>query len=219
MTYHFAAIQRGDTVQLVDADQKVIFKRVDSHLVKQYQAIVLHEMDLQFCQSCLRELNSLDYNKQSERAEAYWISCIARFFKCFGESKARSKLSASKIFKTNAESTTDYEYFRALRNKHVVHDENPFSDVLVAVAINASEQETSFVEIFATPIHFFTIKSDLDRLENLVKKALDWITERRTQLEENLNVTYAQWTRTSLLALPDLTTTMPNRNDVFLTRK
>ncbi|HVK57128.1 MAG TPA: hypothetical protein VM532_19120 [Burkholderiales bacterium] len=219
MTYRFAEIRRGTTIQLVDADHKAIFKRIDGHLVKQYQAIVLHELDLRFCQSCLCELKSLDYNRQSERAEAYWISCVTRFFKCFGESKARAKLSASKIFKPDAGSTADFEYFRALRNKHIVHDENSFSDVLVAVAVNASEQEPPFVEVFASPIHLFTIEGDLERLGNLVKKALEWIAERRSQLEEALTATYIQWTRERLLALPDLTAAGPSQNDVFLTRK
>lgn len=219
MIYNTAMIKRGNTFQLIDADRKVIFKRVEGHLVKQYQAIVLHELDLKFCQICLHALKSLDFNKESMLAEAYWISCITRFFKCFGESKARSKLSASKIFKTNAESTTDFNYFRALRNKHIVHDENPFSDVLVAVAINAAEQEPSFVEVFASSFTNFTIEVDLGRLENLVKNAIDWIAERRNQLEEMLNVTYAQWSRERLLALPDLSVTAPNKDDVFLTRK
>jgi hypothetical protein len=218
MTYRIAAIQKGATAQIIDADGKVLFKRIDGNVEKQYRAVVLHELDLRFCQSCLRELKSLDYNKQSELAEAYWVSCITRFFKCFGQSKARPNLPASKIFKTDADSTSKFEYFRALRNKHIVHDENPFSDVLVTVAVNASDRGTPFVEVFGAPIHLFMVESDLVRLEDLVNKALEWVGDRRRKFEEQLTATYCRWPREKLLALRDVVIQPPSDKDVFSTR-
>lgn len=218
MTYRIAAIQNGATTQIIDADRKVFFKRIDGNVEKQYRAVVLHELDLQFCQNCLRELKSLDYNKQSELAEVYWISCITRFFKCFGQSKARPNLSGSKIFKADPVSTTEFEYFRALRNKHIVHDENPFSDVLVMVAVNASDQGPPFVEVFGAPIHLSTIKSDLVRLEGLVKKARAWVANRRLEFEKQLTATYSPWLRDKLLSLPDVLIRPPSDKEVLSTR-
>ena len=218
MTYRIAVLKRGSILQLVDADRKVIFKQINNLVAEQLQAMALHEVDLIFCRSCLSELDTLDYAKQSERAEAFWISCITRFFKCFGKSKARSKLSATKIF-NNAESAEIFKFFRALRNKHIVHDENPFSDALVAIAINASEQGEPVIEVFASPIHLFLIGgAEIERLRLLVDTTFEWVTSRRIELEKKLTSEYSQWTRDRLLALPDLKVSPPNSSDVFVKR-
>lgn len=222
MTYQFAAIRRRSTFQLVDPNHKVIFKKIDDHhdhIVKQLQAIVLHEVDLRFCRYCLKELRSLNWEKQSELAEAFWISCIGRFFKCFGGSKARSQLSATKIFKANPQVKEVFKHFQALRDKHIVHDENPFSQAFVAVAINASEHDQLMVEVFASPIHLFMINdTEIERLHQLIDETFAWVSEKRIELEKTLTTTYSQWTRDRLLALPNLTTIAPDSNDVFITR-
>ena len=218
MNYNIAALKKGAITQIIDAGQKVLFKRIDGSIEKQYRASILHKHDLQFCQSCLRELKLLDFNMQSELAEAYWISCITRFFKCFGQSKARSSLPASKIFKFDSGSTSDFEYFRALRNKHIVHDENPFADVLVAVTVNASDQGIPFVGVFGAPIHVFTIETYLVRLTGLVERALEWVEHSRRRLEEQLTATYTGWPREKLLELRDLVIQPSSDGDVFSTR-
>lgn len=219
MTYQIAAIRRGSTFQFVDSNHKVIFKRIDDRVTKQLQAIVLHEVDLHFCRYCLNELKSLDCEKQSELAEAFWISCIARFFKCFGNSKARFQLSATKIFRTNPQAKEVFKYFQALRDKHIVHDENPFSQAFVVIAINASEHGNSVAEVFVSPIHLFMINTaELERLRQLIDTTFAWVSEKRVNLEKKLAVAYGQLTRDRLLALPDWTTNAPDPNDVFITR-
>lgn len=216
----FTGIRRGgSTIQLVDPHRKVILKQINDHVAKQLQAIVLHEVDLYFCCYCLNELASLDCEKESDLAEAFWISCIARFFKCFGGSKARSQLSARKIFKSNPQGNEAFKYFKALRDRHIIHDENPFSEAFVAIAINPPEHKNSVAQVFGGPVHLFTINSaDLKRLRQLIDTTLAWVSGKRVELEKALTVTYGQWTRDRLLALPDVTTSCPDPNDVFRTR-
>lgn len=216
MTYRIAAIKRGDTYQLVDADGKVLLKQINGDVAKQLHALLLHEVDLEFCRGCFHHLESLDHNTQSHLVEAYWTSCIVRFFKCFGHSKARKMLSPSEIFRVKT--TADFDYFRALRNKHVVHDENPYSDVLVTVAINASPTEPPFVEVFGSPIHLSTVQADLGRLRSLVSQALEFVTKKRRLLEQELTSTYEQLSRERLLALPDLVIGPTSESDVSVTR-
>ena len=219
MEYRIAAIQRGATFQLVDQGRKVILKRADSEMARQLQAIALHELDLSFCRYCVTQLASVDYEKQSDLAEAFWISCIARFYKCFGNSRARTQLSEQKIFKGKPKAQLAYKYFRALRDKHIIHDENPYSQGIVVVAINPPEAPDLLEKVFATTIHVYIINElELKRLSELIDSTYAWVREKRAELEKLLTETYSQWTREQLLALPDLTTTSPGLTDVYLSR-
>jgi hypothetical protein len=218
MTYRFAAVKCGSSVQLVDPDRKTLFKEISGRAATELRALALHEVDLRFCKSCLEELRKLNYEIESERAEAFWISCITRFYKCFGGSKARSRLSVKKIFGTS-ESTEAFEFFRALRNKHIVHDENPFSDAHVVVAVHQSGDGENAVNVFASPIHLFLIgDAEIERVRRLVDITLDWVTDKHKRLEEMLTAEYRQWPREKLLALPDLIITSPDMGQVYVTR-
>jgi len=196
----------------------MIFKRIDDQVAQQLQTIALHEIDLNFCLFCLSQLKSLNTNKQSDLAEALWVSCIARFFKCFGKSKARFPLSARTIFKSDPKLHDAYRYFRALRNKHIIHDENALSRAFVAVVINPPEHENPVAEVDAWPLHVFLVDVDREPLRNLIDATHTWVTGRRTELEKALAVTYGQWTRDKLLALPDLAIPFPRQDDVFTAR-
>jgi hypothetical protein len=56
--------------------------------------MTLHQFDLNYCQQALDALMILDGHSQPIYAEALWIASIARYFKCFGENKSRTQLSA-----------------------------------------------------------------------------------------------------------------------------
>lgn len=218
MTYRFAAVKRGRHLQLVDADEKVLFKQVSGPLVHQLQSVALHEVDLRFCKACLKELRALNWEKQSDQAEAYWIACITRFFKCFGGSKSRVKLSARKIFVTPPTDDT-FAFYLALRNKHIVHDENAFSNAHVVVAINTDDVSDPLKEVFVSPVHLFIINEvELDRLSLLVETASDWVVSKRVELEQLLENKYKPWARTRLFALPDLIVSSPDMDQVFIAR-
>ncbi len=70
-------------------------KRIDDPIAKQLQAMTLHHIDLSFCRGTLAEIVGLDRSTQPLLAEALWVSCIARYFKCFGDNKTRTQLSSS----------------------------------------------------------------------------------------------------------------------------
>ena len=214
-----AAIKRGAGHQLVDRDRKLILKRADSGIARQLQAIALHELDLRFCRYCLTQLASVDKEQQSDLAEAFWISCIARFYKCFGNSRARTKLSEKKIFKGKPEAQLAYKFFSALRDKHIIHDENPYSQAVVAVAINPSEAPDLLKGVGAMTIPLYIInENNVKRLSELIDSTYAWVLERQAELVKLLTETYSQRTRDQLLALPDLTVNKPEDDDVYLSR-
>src|SRR5262249_43070251 len=119
----------------------VALKRIDDPIARQLQGITLHQFDLAFCKTALDWLGRIDRLATPLIAEALWVSAITRYFKCFGENKARTQLSAKKVLKEHPGAGDVFGYFQDLRDKHIVHDENPYSQSLVAIALNAQDAQ------------------------------------------------------------------------------
>ena len=135
----------------------------------------------------------------------------------FGQSEARSKLAARKIFKSN-DSVEISAFFDALRNKHIVHDENPFSDAFVALAVETAEPQPA-AEVFASPIHLFIIDEyQISRSRQLVDTALTYVNAQCGAREKKIAAEYDQHSRDQLTALPDLEIRSPDSDAVFVTR-
>src|SRR5688500_6411527 len=84
--------------------------------------LALHLQDLEFATGCLSGINS---NTDGLMREALWRSAVVHFFKCFGEG-VRSRLVPEAIYQSDSEGAEVFRYFRNLRNKHFVHDENSY---------------------------------------------------------------------------------------------
>jgi hypothetical protein len=101
--------------------------RLTTPTAKRLADLVLHEKDLSFCERALQIFaNSLDRG-QNDLPQAIWISVLTKFYSCFGDSKARSALDATKVYMGTPEAMEIFEFFRQMRNKHIVHDENNYN--------------------------------------------------------------------------------------------
>ena len=69
--------------------------------------------------------------------QGLWRSAVEHCMKCFSSSEARSKLNPKKVFKGDPEALEIHEYFRNLRNKHIAHDENAYSQCIPGAVLNA----------------------------------------------------------------------------------
>jgi hypothetical protein len=87
-------------------------------------ALSLHHFDISFCQRILKEHQLKFVNEYSDVSLALWIAVLTKFMSCFQHSKARPRLDPQKVYGTNPTAMQDFELLMALRNKHVVHDEN-----------------------------------------------------------------------------------------------
>jgi hypothetical protein len=85
--------------------------------------MTLHLSDLYFCEAALEQIDRLD-SRRGVIAEALWVAAIARYFKCFGSSQSRAQLSAKKILKSHPGAEEVFDYFKNLRDKHLIHDES-----------------------------------------------------------------------------------------------
>ncbi|MGD0828607.1 MAG: hypothetical protein ABSA09_11055 [Desulfobaccales bacterium] len=117
----------------------IAIKLIQDPMDRELQPMALHHVDLSFCHEALIRINTLDKSKDQLNIQSLWISSITIFFKCFPSNKARKQLSAQKILKNQIGAVDVFSYFKNLRNKHIIHDENPYSQSFVAVALMKPE--------------------------------------------------------------------------------
>lgn len=201
-----------------DYPDAVALKRIETPIARQLQAVTLHQFDLTFCRDALAELAGLNRAKNVTVVEGLWVAAIARYFKCFGDNKSRSQLSARKILKQHPGAEAVFTYFQNLRDKHIIHDENPFTQAFTGVAVNGPEAPYK-ADIISLAFNAFTVDdAHLTQLTQLVDVTLKWVDVKRDQLHNNLGREYEQWPRERLLALPDIQYAVPTADVVGVKR-
>ena len=93
-------------------------------IARRVEALGLHHFDISFCRRILEEHHAKFLQDYSDLSLALWIAVVTKFMSCFQRSKARSPLDPRKVYGPNSTAFRDFELLMALRNKHVVHDEN-----------------------------------------------------------------------------------------------
>jgi hypothetical protein len=172
--------------------------------------LALHRADLEFANSCLDAIN-LSSEEPFVIREALWRSAIVHFTKCFARSEARFQLSSSKILKDEPpEASMAFEYFKQVRNKHLVHDENSYAQSVPGAILNDETKSYKIEKI----VCFAAIAGTLDQancgnLKLLIQKALSWVIAEFDQLCDALTVELEREPYEKLLAMKSLTLRAP----------
>lgn len=209
----------GDKLHIEGYPDAVALKQIDDVIARQLRAIALHRFDLNFCRESLADLTRLDRGAQPLLAEALWVSSIARYFKCFGKNKARTQLTPKKVLKEHPGAEKVFAYFQDLRDKHIIHDENPYSQAFTALVLNAQGAKFKVADIISLAMNALTVDDDhLRSFSQLVEVTLAWVDAKRNALHNILGKEYEQWKYEDLLALPDISYTTPTSDKVGITR-
>lgn len=202
-----------------DYPEAIALKRIDTPIARQLQAVTLHQFDLVFCRDALAEIARLNMAENATVVEGLWVAAIARYFKCFGSNKSRSQLSLQKIFKSHPGAEVVFAYFQDLRDKHIIHDENPFTQAFAGVAVNGLEAQYKVADIITLAFNAFTVDdAHLTQLAQLVDVSLTWVNEKRDELHNHLARDYEQWSHEKLLGLPDIQYIAPTADAVGVKR-
>jgi len=109
----------------------------------------LHKSDLEHSLDCLVEISKLSESEKRNGliGVVLWEQAIVYFLKCFGSSLSRFQLDFEKILRSDSGAKVAFEYFKNLRNKHLVHDENSFAQSLTGAIINSSSSKRKVAKI------------------------------------------------------------------------
>jgi hypothetical protein len=209
----------GDGIHIEGYPNAVGVRRIKDRHAQQLQALVLHRSDLNYCREALTALAGLDRSAQPLLAEALWLSAIARYFKCFGNSGARTQLSRKRVLKDHPGADEVFAYFRKLRDKHLIHDENPYSQSFCGVVLNARAAESKVADIIAMTMNPGPVDDDnIGSFSQLVGLALAWVEAKHDELHTHIRQMYEAWTYEDLLALPMISYTVPTSDEVGVAR-
>jgi hypothetical protein len=98
--------------------------QLTGHKARRVAALSLDHFDISFCDRLLEEHHHKFVQDYSDLSLALWIAVVTKFMSCFKTSKARPPLDPQKVFGSNSTALQNFNLLMALRDKHVVHDEN-----------------------------------------------------------------------------------------------
>jgi len=152
----------------------------------------LHQSDLIFCEQAMQlfglHLQTSVENQSNENnlmnRTIFWIAILTKFLGCFKKSKARMRLEKDDVFKDSDDARGAFDYFEALRDKHIVHDENPLNIIAVGVVLGESNK---IIDIVSLKLQADTAssQSDAQNLYNLITHTLKYVAlELDTSLQD-----------------------------------
>jgi hypothetical protein len=177
-----------------------------------------HRADLEFAKECLIAINSIP-DPLGVAREALWRSAVIFFIKCFGGGSVRSQLQSMQVFKNDAESQGCFTYFKDMRNKHFVHDENAFSQAYPAAAINDGTKSYKVERVFAFPLAVAMLdQANYSNLSLLIEKTLSWVWDNFEKLCVVITTELEKKSYQELAALPQPKFVVPGPAEMALRR-
>lgn len=183
--------------------------------------LALHQADITHCVVAIEWLmDDAFISSDSFLVQSVWLACIGRFFKCFGKSKARKQLSIHDIVANEPlDARRVFDYFKALRNKHLIHDENAYSQGIVGVVVNAPDASIRIADIVTSVTTSRTDDQEHIRaFGQLVACVNLWLGSRREEIHQILARRYENYEYEDLLKLPSPVYKAPLSNEVFTKR-
>lgn len=163
---------------------------VDGAVARRLGHLALHRSDLEFVCLCLDAMEQLPQDQEGIRT-ALWTSAVVHYVKCFGDSKKRFQLDPTQVHRgCSPETRQAFEFFKSLRNKHIVHDENGYKQSTVGAIINAGNKPFKIEKVVAMTFTFQVHGPENRRnLRLLTQRALGWVA---AQFDECAGLVSAQ---------------------------
>ena len=156
--------------------------RLDDPKAKRLADLALHRADLVFAKECLEGINLVSEQPYTLR-EGLWRAAIVHFMKCFGSSQSRFSLNAKQVYKGDTGAMVAFEYFKALRDMHLVHDANSYAQCPAGAILNKKDASRKIAKIVCTSFFGATLdQGNYGNLHRLVTFAQEWVIRQFDEL-------------------------------------
>ena len=185
---------------------------------QQLSELASHRNDLQVALVSLEGINYVGPENSLVR-QSLWRSAVEHCMKCFSASEARSKLNPKKVFKGDSDAQEVYEYFRKLRNKHIAHDENAYTQCIPGAVLNVSNAEYKIAKIVCFSAVAETLEQgNWSNLHKMVTETLSHIDVRFESLCSNLTAELEARSYGELDSMEEMTYSKPELGGIGKSR-
>ena len=173
----------------------------------------LHGHDLTASLQLLDALNSKALS--NEVRKGLWHHAITIFYKCFKHSDARRRLWPQVVFAKRPDLMPAYNFFLNLRDRHIVHDDNPYIKAYAGVIVSKNNDSYTVEEIVSHVAIFDILDETKWRtFYALAKYASEWAEQEKTRLKKLLQIECEKKTSEEFDSLKELAITIPTINQV-----
>ena len=152
-----------------DASSFVLLK---SETARRLSGLRIHEQILQQCSATFDELPQIPFSLQNVRQST--IAGIAiSFFSCFGRNSVMAKLRAEKVFKGMPDARKGFEYWKAVRDNHISHNVNEFTQAFTGLVLRADGEVQDVLSI--NFVGAIDDDAHLQLLYNLIQHTLKYV--------------------------------------------
>ncbi|MGG7557796.1 hypothetical protein [Pseudomonas sp. ES3] len=178
-------------------------------IAQKLSELSLHKEDLMFSYRCLDELINEQLSSTTRRS--LWLSAITFYTKCFDKTVKRKSLPEEEIFRHESPTAIlVHNHFKTLRNKHLIHDENPLSQSTPAAALNDGTKSYKIEKIICLNTFGETYsKESHTNLSLLIQLAIKNVTFNFNKLCDELTIELEKESYQSLSSRNEPTYTVP----------
>jgi hypothetical protein len=160
--------------------------RLHGHKPKRLADLALHRSDLAFAMACLEGINQISADQPVLR-EGLWRSAIVHLMKCYGSNDSRFNLDVKSVLKGDLDWKEVFKFFYDLRNMHLVHDSNAYSQCLPGAILNKEGMDHKIAKITCMSFHSQTLDQPAyGNLHLLITRSLEWVVQKFDALCEDL---------------------------------
>lgn len=117
----------------------------------------------------------------------FWRFAVIFYIKCFTTGSKRNKIDERKVYKGNISAISKFNFFYSLRNKTLIHDENPFSTSTPSALLNKEGVSPKVHGCLVVGLESdFLLKTNVDILKSLIDIAIQWAEEKSSAIRESI---------------------------------
>ena len=211
---YFAITKRPEGFHIEGFPDSVKVIRIKGPEARKLADLALHKADLNFALECLDQINGMPEIGHVLR-QALWRSAVVHFMKCFGDSKSRVRLVPRNVYKGDPEAMEVFRYFKSMRDKHLIHDENSYTQCLRGAVINKKDMDHKIAKIVCLSVIGDTLgQANYSNLHLLISRAREWIVPRFDTICNALSAELESNSYEALVAQQGITYSPPGPEEI-----
>jgi hypothetical protein len=137
-------------------------------------------------------------------------AALVATYKCFGGSRGRASLKRDDIYDEGDQRDT-FDYFKNLRDKHIVHDDNDHAQAHVGVLKKPGVEPTVTEALSFTLFGSMVGQQNTASLRCVVDKAIQYVESEIDAVSDMITDSMNQMSYDDLDALPGITASKPTK--------